>query len=428
MNLKLENSLMIFRNIGQKGFFHLLSANLLIQVVAFASQLFVAGILSPEDIGRIKIIQTYLSIFSVVAGMGFNSSTLKLCSENRTLEEKKHIFQSALFFTILSSCSLYIIILIMNFFGIFSSDKLIKWLIPLGLFPIISNSVFIVFVSYYQATKKIKLISKLTVSNKLIAIISIILLTYWIGIKGYYIAYNLSFILMLMVCFMHYKSISGFKILIATNLSKFSIHWRYAKTSMFAYLLSEISAYVDILLISFLILDMKQIGYYSFALTITVVFKIIPNTIQQITIPYFSSLAEQKNEFMIAFNRYNKLLYIIIAITLLSALLFIPFFLHWIFAGKYDPSMKYFSLLAIGWSFRLLAQLQYGAIFGLGKLNYNVYTTLLSLTFNIVIISVSVYLFGLMGAAYSSVLGGLVYILSSRYFFNKAKHEMIDSL
>ena len=415
---------MIFQNIRQKGFFHLLSANLLIQVVSFASQLFVAGILSPDDIGRIKIIQTYLSIFSIVAGMGFNSSTLKLCSENRTTEEKNSLFESALFFTIFSTVSLYLIILILNIFDIFSSDKLIQWLIPLGLFPIISNSVFIVFVSYFQATNRIKLISNLTISNKLISIVAIVLLTYCIGIKGYYVAYNLSFILMLFVCFRVYGSIKKFNIFSFKNLSHFSIHWNYAKTSMFGYLLSEISAYVDILLLNFFVNDMHLIGYYSFALTITVVMKIIPYTVQQITIPYFSSLAQQKNEFLIAFKRYNKILYLIIAITLFAVLLFVPFLLHMIFEGKYDPSMQYFPFLAIGWSLRLLAQLQYGAIFGLGKINYNVYTSLISLLFNILIISVSLYLFGIMGAAYSSVLGGLVYILCSRYFFRKAISEI----
>jgi len=152
--------------------------------------------------------------------------------------------------------------------------------------------------------------------------------------------------------------------------------------------------------------------------------KIIPSTVQQITIPYFSALAHQKTEFLLAFKRYNKLLYFIVAGTLLAVMLFVPFLLHFIFAGKYDPSMKYFPLLAIGWSFRLLAQLQYGAIFGLGKLNYNVYSTLVSLIFNIIIISISIYFFGLLGAAYASVLGGLVYVLCSRYFFRKAKSEM----
>jgi len=410
----------IINNIRQKGFFHLLSANLLIQVVSFASQLFVAGILSPDDIGRIKIIQTYLSIFSIVAGIGFNSSTLKLCSENRTTEEKKSLFQSALFFTIISTISLYVIILILNISGLFSSDKLIQWLIPLGLFPIITNSVFMVFVSFFQASKKIKLISNLTISNKLISIIAIILFTYWAGIKGYYVAFNLSFILMLFVSFRISGFITKSEIFSTKNISYFSIHWKYAKTSMLAYLLSEISAFVDIILINYLINDMHQIGYYSFALTITVIIKIIPSTVQQITLPYFSSLAEQKDEFLKAFKRYNKILYLIIAITLIAILIFIPFLIHWIFNGKYDPSLQYFPFLAIGWSFRMLTQLQNGAIFGIGKIHYNVYTSLITLIFNIIIISISIYFFGLMGAAYSSVLGGFVYILSSRYFFRKA--------
>jgi O-antigen/teichoic acid export membrane protein len=414
----------ILSNINQKGFFHLLSANMLILVVAFASQLFVAGILSPDDIGRIKIIQTYLSIFIIVASMGFNSSTLKLSSENRSTEERNSIFQSALFLTILSTISLYCIVLILNLFGIFSSDKIIQWMIPLGLFPIITNSVFMVFVSYFQAVKKIKLLSNLTISNKIISIAGIVLLTWWAGIKGYYVAYNLSFILMLIVCFRHYTSVSGIGLFSFKNLSLFSIHWKYAKTSMTAYLLSEISAYVDIILISFFIPDMKQIGYYSFALTITVVLKIIPGTVQQITIPYFSALAGQKDEFRLVFNRYNKLLYIIIAVSLMAVLLFVPGLLHLIFKGKYDMSLLYFPFLAIGWSLRQLSQLQNGAIFGLGKIHYNVYTSLITLFFNIIIISLSIYFFGLMGAAYSSVLGGLVFVLCSRYYYKKAQLEM----
>jgi O-antigen/teichoic acid export membrane protein len=193
---------------------------------------------------------------------------------------------------------------------------------------------------------------------------------------------------------------------------------------MVAYFLSEISAYVDILLISFFIPDMKQIGYYSFALTITVVLKIIPGTVQQITIPYFSALAGQKDEFRLVFKRYNKLLYIIIAVSLMAVLLFVPGLLHIIFSDKYDMSLKYFPFLAIGWSLRQLSQLQNGAIFGLGKIHYNVYTSLITLIFNIIVISLSIYFFGLMGAAYATVLGGLVFVLCSRYFYKKAQLEM----
>lgn len=425
MNIKLENSQNIFHNIRQKGFFHLLSANILIQVVAFASQLFVAGILAPDDIGRIKIIQTYLSIFSIVAGMGFNASTLKLCSESRSSDEQTSLIRSALFFTILSTVSLYLIILILNLFGIFTSDKLIQWLIPLGIFPIISNSLFMVFVSYFQATKKIKLISNLTISNKLISVVAIIILTYFFGIKGYYLAYNLSFILMLFVCFRVFRTVLSNNNLQSTNAANFLIHWQYAKPSMIASLLSELSAYIDILLLNLFIDDMHKIGFYSFAITLTVALRILPSTVQQITIPYFSSLANNKIDFLKVFKRYNKILYGIVGGTLIIALICIPFFIHWIFGGKYDESMPYFMLLATGWSIRQLTQLQSAAIFGLGKLQFSVYISLISLAFNIVIYSIALNYFGLLGAAYASILSGIVILLASRFFFQKAQRQIL---
>jgi O-antigen/teichoic acid export membrane protein len=424
MNIFYDNKLNLYRNFRQKGFFHLLSANILIQLVAFASQLFVAGILAPEDMGRIKIIQTYLAVFSTLAGMGFNISVLKLCSENRTDEDKMRLFQSAIIFTVVSTISLYIILLVLNFLHIFSSDKLIYWLIPLGLFPIISNSLFMVFVSYFQAIKKIKLISNLTISNKLLSIGAIVLLSYWFGIKGYYVAYNLSFLIMLIVCFRAIGLNFSGNIHNRDLKSQFSIHWFYAKKSMFANLLSDLSAYVDIILLNFFIKDMQQIGYYSFAVTITVILRLFPGTVQQIASPYFSSMATKKEEFITAFKKYNRLLYIIVFGSLIIIVIIMPYLTHWVFNGKYDQSMIYFPMLATGWSLRLLTQLQSGAIFGLGKIQYNAYVSLISLIFNIIVISISLYYFGLIGAAYASVLNGLVFILLSRFYYKKAQLEM----
>jgi O-antigen/teichoic acid export membrane protein len=281
-----------------------------------------------------------------------------------------------------------------------------------------------VFVSYFQATKKIKLISKITISNKLISIFGIIVFTLLMGIKGYYIAYNLSLIIMLVVCFKIYGVKLSNKLFSFKKLPQFKLHWQYSKTSMFAYLLSEISAYVDIILLSAFIINMHQIGYYSFALTLTVIIRLFPNTVQQITIPYFSSLSSLKDEFRIAFKRYNRILYAIVIITLVSLLIVTPTLVNIVFNGKYDESLNFFSYLAIGWSLRQLAQLQNGAIFGLGKIQYNLYTSAITLTFNIIIISIFLHYFGIMGAAYAAIPGGLVFILSSSYYYRKAESEM----
>lgn len=412
------------KNIREKGFFQLLSANILIQVFAFASQLFVAGILSPEDLGRIKIIQTYLSIFSVIAGMGFNASTLKICSEGRSHKENTEHFNAALLFSIISTVIVYIIVLLINYFEFLSSDILIRLLIPLGLFPLISNTLFVLFTGYFQATKEIKLFSNLTVINKLISIIGVIIFAYYWGIKGYYIAFNLSFILMIFISLMILKKKLKFSFQFNFNLM-FITHWKYAKSSLFSNIIAELSAYIDIILIGFLIPDMHEIGLYSFALTITVILRLFPSTVQQITIPYFSSFKESKYEFIKIFKRYNKILYFVVIISLITLLIIAPPVLNLIFDGKYDNSYTYLILLSLGWSIRNLNQLQSAAIFGLGKIHYNAYIGLYTLFGNIIIYPIAIFYFGITGAAYASISSGIIFWIASRYFFNKAIRKTI---
>lgn len=406
------------KNIRHKGFFHLLSANILIQVFAFASQLFVAGILCAEDIGRIKIIQTYLSIFSIIAGMGFNASTLKICSENKTREELSRYFNTAFVFTLMSSVLVYGIVLLINQFEIISKDRLIQLLIPLGMFPLITNSLFLLFMGLFQARKKIKLFSNLTVLNKLISITGIIIFTYYWGIKGYYIAYNVSFIMIIIMAFLSIKK----NVSVSLQVLKKEIlkdHWIYARSSMFSNIVAETSAYIDIILISFLVKDMVEIGYYSFALTLTIALRLFPSTVQQITIPYFSSFKSDKTEFLHIFKRYNQLLYVVVFISLFIFLFIIPPVISHIFKGKYDQSFIYLVFLAIGWSIRSLIQLQSAAIFGLGKIQYNAYTALYALAGNIIIYPLAIHFFGLTGAAYASISSGIIIFIASRFYFKK---------
>lgn len=403
---------------SSRGFFHLLSANVLIQIVAFASQLFVAGILSPDDVGRIKVIMTFLSVFSVVGSMGFNGSTLKLCSENRTQAEVQQIFSAGVLFTLISTIAFYLLAILLNSFGLFSSDKMIKWLIPMGLFPLITNSVFMVLVAYFQAIKEIKIMSRITIINKLISIAAIVLLTWLLGIKGYYIAYNISFIIMLIVGMRLLKADFSFqKNELRANLRT---HLTYSKPSLLANLMSEISAYADIFVINYLLSDMHEIGYYSFALTLTVTLRIFPATVQQMATPYFSGFSADKDQFKTIFTKYNRLLYVVILVTLALALLAGSFLIKTIFSGKYDAAIPYFMFLCVGWSIRLMTQLQSAAIFGLGKLHYNAWISLISLIFNVILYVIFVRNFGAIGAAWASIPAGVVILVTSRIFMNRA--------
>ena len=421
----IDKSLVTLRSVSQKGFFHLLSANVLIQAVAFGSQLFVAAILAPDDIGRIKIIQTYLSIFSIVAGMGFNASTLKLCSENRTEKEQASLFRSGLYFTLTTTILTYLLMLILNGLHLFSSDQLINNLIPLGLLPIITNSLFMMFVAYFQATKRIKLMSGLVSWNKLIAIVALLVFAYQWGIKGFYWAYNLSFIIMLLVCLKYTSNVFKNKVSFKFNFSDFKAHWKYAKLTTLCNVFSEIAAYADILIIGLFVKNMQQIGYYGFALTLTVMVRLLPGTVQQISIPYFSSRSNNSIDFMSRFKYFNTILSAIVGVTLVLLLIIVPFAIQFIFGEKYMPAIPFFVPLVIGWSIRQLLQLQVSVIFGLGKVEYNLYTSIISLIFNVLIVSICLHYFGLIGAAYASIPSGIVVVFCSFYYLRRLNQERL---
>ena len=170
---------------------------------------------------------------------------------------------------------------------------------------------------------------------------------------------------------------------------------------------------------------MTQIGYYSFALTLTIVLRLFPGTVQQISSPFFSTLSTNKNSFLSAFEKYNKILFLGVLITfILINLLSYPA-IHWIFEGKYDQSVPLFIILSIGWSFRQLVQLQSAAIFGLGKIHYNAYISLFTFIFNILLYPLALLYYGLIGITYATIPSGITFWLLSRYFYHKAKTEIL---
>ncbi len=420
MKTHIKKSIHLVKSIGSKGFFHLLSANVLIQILSFASQLFVADILAPSEIGIIKFIQTLIGIFSTIGGLGLSASTLKICSEKNTTEYKQKVFGSALSFTILGTLISYFLVVFFILFRIIPTQSQVVKLAPIAFIPIILNNIFSVFVSYYQARKKIKQLSYFTISNKILSIILIISLTFYFGIYGYYYAMNIGLILMVTVLLISTKKDISLNFEKKKQLSLFKKHRVYSLPSFLANLLAELTVYTDILFLNFFLKDMDtEIGYYSFALTLTIIIRVLPATVQQISNPYFSEKGNNKTEIELLYKKYSKLLILVIVITFLGVILFVPFGIKFVFT-KYIPSIKYFIPLALAWSIRQYNQITAAALFGLGKINYTTYSQGISLIFNILVIPIFLLNWQIIDVAYGMILCSIFNILITFLFYKKA--------
>ncbi len=410
----------IIKNITKKGFFHLLSANLFIQIISFASQLFVADILVPEDIGRIKFIQTLISIFTIIGGLGLSASNLKICSEKNSEEYKQKIFSSAISFTLLGTIVSYFTIIILITTKIISKDIVVIKLAPIAFIPIIFHSILVLFTSHYQAEKKIKTLSYITIINKVLSIFLIVIFTFYFGIYGYYYAMNIGLFLMVIFLLLHKKKYISLNFNIKENKQLLKKHSVYSLPALSSNLLSELTVYIDILFLNIFLANQKvEIGYYSFALTLTVIIRILPITVQQIANPYFSEKGNNKKTVRELFEKYSKLLVLVILVTFLGFMIFVPLGLNFLFT-KYIPSIKYLLPLAIAWSIHQYNKITAAALFGLGKINYTTYSQIISFIFNLFIIPISLFNWQLIGVAYGMIICSIFNVTTMYLFYRKA--------
>jgi O-antigen/teichoic acid export membrane protein len=394
-------------DIWEKGFFHLLTSNLLMQVVGFGSQLFVAWILPPEDVGRIRIMQTFVGLAVIVAGLGFNTSVLKLCSESRPAGEKKYLFRRAVVYTWVACLPVYGVIVGCSHGNMFSTDHTINALLPLfgiALIPQVVNQVMVV---YLQALKYFKEIAAIQILSKFISIGLIIGATWVWGLMGFVLA---SLGGMLFSAGFAQWRVNRLHLHVETTATDrpFRQHWYYARFSFLANTIGQISLYLDLYLINYLIEDKEQVGYYGFAVTLMLALHLITWTVQQAVTPYFSEKAPHGQEFLRVYRKYSRLFMIVSAACATAGITLVPPIIHWIFRGKYDASMVYFQLLTIGWFVRNLFALKGVALLGMGKIHLNFYSVLLALPISVFSTFVLIRHFGMVGASYGIIVGAAV--------------------
>jgi O-antigen/teichoic acid export membrane protein len=404
--------------IYKKGFFHLLGANGLMSVFGFMSQMFVAWILKPEELGTIKILQTYGSVLVTLGSLGYNISILKLCSENRNKEEKKYLYQKGLKYSIVGALITYLLIVILSFLHLLSIDNKVNYYMiffGIGIVPQVINNVYF---SYLQALKKIQTYSKIQVFTKIISISVVIILTYKLLINGYIISIIVGYFLTNLFLRMYIKKInSGMETL--SIKKSFKLHNKYAFISLVANFISILISSIDILVINYFIKDRVEIGFYSFAVTFVSILLVFSTSIIQITNPYFSEISTDFNNWLNKVKKYDRMLFLISLIVTLISLVVIPLLLRFTFKGKYVNSINYFELLAIAWFFRNMIIIKSSALFGIGKININTLLDIIAVPIYLLSIFVGIYYFNLKGVAISMIISSILFYIIQNLVFNK---------
>lgn len=411
----LEN---LFRGVAKKGFFHLFSANVFIYLFSFASQFFVAGFLSVEQLGQIRILQTYLSFAVLFSVFGFNTSVVKLCSEDRRGGEIRYLFRKALGYVAAISIIACVVVTCLNSLNLISGDKEIKYYFYILIISIIPQAYDHIFTSYLQARRLIKEYSKINVVVKLLSVMGIIICTWQLGMPGYIAMYIGGFFISFVVLATYIKKHSQEEIIPVEK--PFNKHIRLAYMALITNLLGLLINYFDIFLMNYLVSDREAIGYYSFALTLTLGMTIYRNTVNQIVVPYLSNVSgdhialQQKSIFYGRINIYSSLL------IAAAFILVVPVLVKLVYATKFDNSMIFFFILCVSEMFYSINSFKGYTILAIGEIKFNFYESIIKGIAGLIISVIGLYWYGLIGLACSRLVTNAADIFLVNYIYKRA--------
>ena len=411
----LKKIFILLDNVKSKGFFHLLSANFIIGFLGFGSQLLVAKLLTPVELGQIKTMQSFMSLATVFAGFGFNTAVLKICSEKRTLEERAFIFKQCLYYSIIPIILVLLSFLFLAKASLFSPDAAINQWLPVFMLGIPAATITTLMMTYLQALKKIQLMATTQVIIRVFGFVVLIALTYFYGLVGFILSSILIGYVALLPLFRLLRDDLKSNAAVANVLPQ---SFYYAKWSVAANAVSTIGAYMDIFMLNYLIKDREGFGYYSLATIFILGLNYITSTVQSISTPYFSEKMEDKKEFIRVLKKYTKLLVLLSFGVGILAFIIVPPFIAFFFGVNFKPAGVYFRILLLKYFFASCCALSGVAILGLGKMNYNFLNVLVVVPISLSLSYFFITFYGIIGAAVAQAVAYFVTLIIAWLMIN----------
>jgi len=414
---KLYFLLSLVRSVKDKGFFHLLSSNFMIQFLGFGVILFLPSVLNTTEIGNVRLLQSYSAIFILIGTFGYNVALLKVCSENITNVEKRQVFRYCISRILLFSVLSYAILICINYFYIRHINEVLgRWMPVYGIVIPFAAMVYCL-TAYLQSQKKIKEIAQVQVIVRLIFLCLIVVATYYFGFQGFILSTILSYVVGLLP-FSLFITPSQVVCIGVTKKKKQVNH--YAYFTFFSVAITTIGQYADLYLLDFLQVSDNQLGVYSFSTLFLQGGMIAINTIQSIVSPYIS---EQQNNKVWVWNKTLRyqLLSFVFAIFIAIAIYLTSILLKSYYLGEQYSELPDFTLGIVGrfliWScFAVVG----ASLVGLGRFKEGFYLALISTPIGIVLGYLFFPYWGIYGIIYAQMISATITLIGCWIIFWRA--------
>jgi O-antigen/teichoic acid export membrane protein len=394
---------MLLRRLHNRGFFHLLTANFLTQVMGFGTSLFVAKFLTPVELGEVKLLQSYTAVFIVLAGLGYNAAVLKRCSETLDDAEYARILHLALHRALLGSfLALALVIALVQAGLLTASAQLARWLpVYAAIIPFTVTTNILIF--YLQARNRIKEMARAQTVIKLESFVAVVTATWLWGFPGFVFATLVAFVAGLLPVLKEIRPAW----LLHPPISSPPGFTNVALWSLLANGIAIIGQYTDIFMLDHFVEDRSRIGYYTLATIFVLAAMQVTTTVQAIATPEFSHRAGDAAWFRRHLPkqqvRLTALSWVVAVVVYLAALVAVPL----VYGPRYHSTLVYLPILLLKfvvWSSYAIIGV---ALFGLGLVRYNVIAVAVATPIGFALSYLGLRHYGVVGLAWAQVATAL---------------------
>ena len=393
----------MFKKILKNKVFKNVSWIIIGKIVQMAISLLVgmltARYLGPSNYGIIGYITSYVTFINAFCTLGLNNIIIKMLIDNKN-EQGEYIYTSIIMkfiSSIISTIILNIVIFLMH-----SNDKEMIIVSILSSISILFNSTDIINYWYQSKleSKKISIIT--TVAYIISAIYKVTVIFLEKNVAWVAFATTLDAIIIAITLIFMYKKDKGQKL--KFSLSKVHILIKNSYHFILSGIMVSIYAQMDKIMIG-QILNVTEVGYYTTAVTISVLWSFIPNAIIETANPIITE--EKKNDNNKYIKKVKQLYSAIVYLAIIYSL-FVTIFAKYIviilYGAKYIKAIPVLRIIVWYSAFSFLGVAKNIWLICEGKQKYEKWFTLLGALTNLVLNFTLIPKYGIIGAAIATLI------------------------
>ncbi|WP_288875287.1 flippase [uncultured Fusobacterium sp.] len=400
-NLVIEN----IKKFYERGLFHIFGSQVINQIVNFAGGILLIRILSKDEFGIYTYAQNIFSIFLLINGFGVQEGLMQFGSRYESEDKKNKLIKYSFKIGLLSNIFLMVLMLFYTCFGTFKIVGAKEIFILMLFFPFLYTFFGIVQI-VLRINLKNKEMSNLVNLNSILMVTGMLIGSYTFNLPGLVLGKYIGYIFCIFISYKYVSKIfKNWSVIkdIDTENKKRMIH--FSLTTVVNNGLSQALYIADIFLIGVILSNENILATYKTATLIPFALSFIPSSIMIYMYPYFAKNGENKQW---VFNKYLIMMKFLFCLNLLISISLVVFsksIISFIFGNQYLDGVHPFIILSIGYFFLATFRIPSGNIINsIGKIKYNLYSTIISGGLNIVLDIIFITKFGSIGAAYATLI------------------------